>query len=167
MPNPVAPAKTPPTLTPLDSLHGRDAPRDEPERPYNPGAAQKILQAFHPGEKTTGSGSPMPGRSNAPAILIVVDKGEGIVDAFWFYFYSFNLGNEVFRVRFGNHVGDWEHSLVRFHNGKPKAVYMSEHSSGDAYTYEAVEKIGLRVSPVQFLDLQNEGLSYHLIHGQF
>ena len=29
---------------------------------------------------------------NAPATLIVVDKGFGWVDAYWFYFYSFNLG---------------------------------------------------------------------------
>lgn len=84
------------------------------------------------------------GRSDAPAVLIVVDKGHGIIDAFWFYFYSFNLGNVVLNVRFGNHVGDWEHSMVRFHHGKPKAIYFSEHSFGDAYRYEAVEKIGKR-----------------------
>ena len=84
------------------------------------------------------------GRSGAPAVLIVVDKGHGTVDAFWFYFYSFNLGNTVFNVRFGNHVGDWEHSMIRFKNGKPKAVFFSEHSFGEAYTYEAVEKIGKR-----------------------
>ncbi|KAK2740244.1 Vacuolar protein sorting-associated protein 62 [Onygenales sp. PD_40] len=84
------------------------------------------------------------GRSDAPAVLIVVDKGNGVVDAFWFYFYSFNLGNVVLNVRFGNHIGDWEHSLVRFHNGKPKAVFFSEHSAGEAYSYAAVEKIGKR-----------------------
>ena len=86
------------------------------------------------------------GRSDAPAILVVMDKGNGIVDAFWFYFYSFNLGNTVVNVRFGNHVGDWEHCLVRFHNGKPKALFFSAHQGGEAYSYEAVEKIGQRVS---------------------
>jgi hypothetical protein len=85
------------------------------------------------------------GRSDAPAILLVMDKGNGIVDAFWFYFYSFNLGNTVVNVRFGNHVGDWEHCLVRFYNGKPKALFFSAHSAGEAYSYEAVEKIGQRV----------------------
>ncbi|EEH18924.2 hypothetical protein PABG_01243 [Paracoccidioides brasiliensis Pb03] len=84
------------------------------------------------------------GYSNAPAVLIVVDKGNGVVDAFWFYFYSFNLGNAVLNIRFGNHVGDWEHSLVRFQNGKPKAIFLSEHSFGEAYIYEAVEKVGKR-----------------------
>ena len=87
-----------------------------------------------------------PGRSDAPAVLIVVYKGRGIVDAFWFYFYSYNLGNVVLNVRFGNHVGDWEHSLVRFQNGKPKVVFFSEHNFGSAYSYSAVEKIGQRVS---------------------
>lgn len=84
------------------------------------------------------------GRSNAPAVLLVLDKGNGIVDAFWFYFYSFNLGNVVLNVRFGNHVGDWEHCLVRFYHGKPKALFFSAHSAGEAYSYEAVEKIGKR-----------------------
>ncbi|KAL3471704.1 hypothetical protein BJX99DRAFT_236988 [Aspergillus californicus] len=84
------------------------------------------------------------GRSDAPAILLVVDKGNGIMDAFWFYFYSFNLGNVVLNVRFGNHIGDWEHCLVRFYHGKPKALFFSAHSGGEAYSYEAVEKIGRR-----------------------
>ncbi|KAI5304413.1 Vacuolar protein sorting-associated protein 62 [Ascosphaera pollenicola] len=90
-----------------------------------------------------------PGRSSAPVALIVVDKGDGIVDAFWFYFYSFNLGNVVLRIRFGNHMGDWEHSLVRFHHGKPKSIFFSAHSAGEAYSYEAVEKIGKRLTEIE------------------
>ncbi|KAH6644399.1 hypothetical protein C7974DRAFT_383474 [Boeremia exigua] len=88
------------------------------------------------------------GRSDAPAVLVVVPKGDGVVDAFWFFFYSYNLGNTVFNVRFGNHVGDWEHTTVRFHNGVPKAVFFSEHAFGEAYTWDAVEKMGKR--PVGF-----------------
>ena len=87
------------------------------------------------------------GRSDAPAVLIVVPKGDGVVDAFWFFFYSYNLGNTVFNVRFGNHVGDWEHTTVRFQHGVPKAVFFSEHAFGEAYTWDAVEKIGKRVGP--------------------
>jgi hypothetical protein len=88
------------------------------------------------------------GRSDAPAVLVVVPKGDGVVDAFWFFFYSYNLGNAVFNVRFGNHVGDWEHTVVRFQHGEPKAVFFSEHSFGEAYTYDAVEKIGKRVGDI-------------------
>lgn len=80
------------------------------------------------------------GYSPAPVVLVLVDKGDGILDAFWFYFYSYNLGTTVLGVRFGNHVGDWEHSLIRFHNGEPKAVFFSAHSGGIAYKYSAVEK---------------------------
>jgi hypothetical protein len=92
-------------------------------------------------------GSPVSagGRSDAPVVMVVVDKGEGIVDAFWFYFYSYNLGNKVFNIRFGNHVGDWEHTAIRFYNGKPKAIFFSEHNAGAAYSWDAVEKIGERV----------------------
>ena len=91
------------------------------------------------------------GRSDAPVVLIVVPKGNGVVDAFWFFFYSYNLGNAVFNVRFGNHVGDWEHTVVRFKDGEPKAVFFSEHSFGEAYTWEAVEKSGKRVRPMRLI----------------
>ena len=88
------------------------------------------------------------GHSDAPAVLLTVDKGDGIVDAFWFFFYSYNLGNLVFNIRFGNHIGDWEHTMIRFEHGKPKIVFVSEHFFGSAYSYSAVEKIGNRVSTI-------------------
>ncbi|KAJ5988192.1 Vacuolar protein sorting-associated protein 62 [Penicillium waksmanii] len=103
---------------------------------------QESLQKA-PNDSPPGTDSPG-GRSDAPAILVVMDKGNGVVDAFWFFFYSFNLGNTVANVRFGNHVGDWEHCLMRFHNGKPKAMFFSAHNGGEAYRYEAIEKIGQR-----------------------
>lgn len=85
------------------------------------------------------------GRSDAPAVLLAINKGNGVVDAFWFYFYSYNLGNRVLNIRWGNHVGDWEHTLIRFQHGKPKLIFFSEHNFGSAYSYDAVEKIGKRV----------------------
>ena len=57
------------------------------------------------------------GYSPAPAVLVVIEKENDVRDAFWFYFNSFNLGNKVFGIRFGNHVGDWEHSSMCF--GRP------------------------------------------------
>lgn len=81
---------------------------------------------------------------DAPATIIVVDKGNGWVDAFYFYFYSFNLGPFVMGSGpWGNHVGDWEHSLVRFHNGEPVIVWMSAHGGGGAYFYHNLEKYEL------------------------
>ncbi|KAI9167746.1 Vacuolar protein sorting-associated protein [Paramyrothecium foliicola] len=84
------------------------------------------------------------GYSKAPAILVLVDKGSGVLDAFWFFFYSYNLGQTVLGIRFGNHVGDWEHCMMRFENGVPRGIFFSEHEGGQAYTYEAVEKSGVR-----------------------
>ncbi|SCV04544.1 LAME_0H19284g1_1 [Lachancea meyersii CBS 8951] len=78
---------------------------------------------------------------DAPAVLIVVDKGNGWVDAYWFYFYSFNLGAFIMGYGpWGNHVGDWEHSLVRFYEGKPQYLWMSAHGGGGCYQYDAIEK---------------------------
>ncbi|CDR40758.1 CYFA0S05e04104g1_1 [Cyberlindnera fabianii] len=78
---------------------------------------------------------------NAPAVLVVVDKGNGWVDAYWFYFYSFNLGPFVMgHGPYGNHIGDWEHSLTRFYKGVPVFVWMSAHGGGGAYYYDALEK---------------------------
>lgn len=80
--------------------------------------------------------------NNAPATLIVADHGNGYVDAFWFYFYSFNEGPYIMGTGpYGNHIGDWEHSLVRFKNGKPEIVWMSAHGGGSAYKYKAMEKL--------------------------
>jgi Vacuolar protein sorting-associated protein 62 len=86
--------------------------------------------------------------SHAPVVLICEQKPEDILDAYYFFFYSFNEGNTVFGTRYGNHVGDWEHTIVRFQHGEPQALYLSRHSWGSAYTYSAIEKIGKR--PVVF-----------------
>ena len=105
------------------------------------------------------------GLSAAPGIIIWTEKEHGVVDAFYFYFYSFNLGNTVAGWRFGNHVGDWgesysvdmggwnadggvEHTMVRFVNGEPTSMFFSEHSGGAAYEFSVVEKIGKRVCPL-------------------
>jgi hypothetical protein len=44
---------------------------------------------------------------------------------------------------FGNHVGDWEHITVRFHNAlEPYAVYCSAHDGGSVRNWKDVEKDG-------------------------
>lgn len=34
--------------------------------------------------------------------------------------------------------------MIRFKGGKPQAIWYSQHSFGQAFTYDAVEKVGLR-----------------------
>lgn len=81
--------------------------------------------------------------------IVVNDHGSGNVDAFYFYFYAFNFGGVYVGLTIGDHVGDWEHNMIRFANGKPTAVWYSQHSNGEAFTYDATEKYngGVRVEP--------------------
>lgn len=72
------------------------------------------------------------------------------------------MASSVLGVRYGNHVGDWEHSMVRFVNGVPDTVFFSAHSGGFAYKYSAVEKEGDR--PVGYVGIgthANYGVSPH------
>lgn len=59
--------------------------------------------------------------------IIVNDHGNGLVDAIYMYFYAFDMGPNVTGQVLGNHVGDWEHSMVRFQEGKPISVWLSQH----------------------------------------
>ncbi|CZS91374.1 uncharacterized protein RAG0_02018 [Rhynchosporium agropyri] len=81
-------------------------------------------------------------------VVIVVDKGDGVIDAFYMYWYIFNDGPAALGHQVGNHLGDWEHNMIRFRNGTPTAVWYSQHEFGLALTYPAVEKIGKR--PVSY-----------------
>ncbi|KAL6790974.1 hypothetical protein J3E68DRAFT_411725 [Trichoderma sp. SZMC 28012] len=85
-----------------------------------------------------------------PCVVILVEKSARDVDAFFFYFYSYDRGANITQVleplnrliedtehgmHFGDHVGDWEHNMVRFRDGKPTGIYYSQHVSGSAYNW--------------------------------
>lgn len=40
-----------------------------------------------------------------------------------------------------------EHNMIRFKDGSPQAIWYSQHSNGEAFTYDCVEKYddGIRV----------------------
>jgi len=83
-------------------------------------------------------------------VIVVVDKGEGIVDAFYFYFFAFNWGGIVLGKQLGDHVGDWEHNMVRFINGTPTYVWLSQHSNGEAFTFSALKKDSTGKRPIVY-----------------
>lgn len=78
------------------------------------------------------------GYTSSPGTIIAVPKANGVVDAFYFYFYSYDHA-EFLDIQVGDHVGDWEHTMVRFINGQPDSIYLSAHSSGSAYKYSALQ----------------------------
>lgn len=78
------------------------------------------------------------------AAIIVNDHGSGNVDVFYMYFYAYNMGNTVLGQELGDHIGDWEHNMVRFVNGTPQAVWYSQHGNGQAFKYSVVEKQSIR-----------------------
>ncbi|OJJ34138.1 hypothetical protein ASPWEDRAFT_52428 [Aspergillus wentii DTO 134E9] len=83
--------------------------------------------------------------NNAVSCAIITrDHANGTLDAFYFYFYAYNEGNTVLGMEFGNHIGDWEHNMIRFLHGAPQAIWYSQHAGGQAFTYAATEKKGKR-----------------------
>ncbi|KAH8895249.1 hypothetical protein GQ53DRAFT_743982 [Thozetella sp. PMI_491] len=103
-----------------------------------------------------------------PCVVILVEKTPVEVDAFFFYFYSYNQGGNISQVlqpikslletedgakdglHFGDHVGDWEHNMVRFVDGKPTGVYYSQHASGAAYDWQDAELSIKNERPIVF-----------------
>ncbi|KAF9735493.1 hypothetical protein PMIN06_010771 [Paraphaeosphaeria minitans] len=87
------------------------------------------------------------------AAVIVNDKGNGDVDAFYMFFYTYNWGGEVLglsSLNFGNHVGDWEHVMVRFKDGQPQAVWYSQHANGQAFKYSVTQKHADNLRPIAY-----------------
>ncbi|KAF4553183.1 Vps62-like protein 1 [Elsinoe fawcettii] len=139
--SPVANVANPLTLDNLDSLNGQGGAdvylTSKQDVTTNP--------AWLNGVVPDGSGST---GSATTSTVVVVDKGNGVVDAFYLYFFANNWGGTILNFNVGNHVGDWEHNVVRFNNGQPDTVWYSQHSNGEAFRYSAVDKEGIR--PVVF-----------------
>jgi len=77
--------------------------------------------------------------------IIVNAHDDGVTtDVFYMYFYAYNLGPPVLDIAFDDHVGDWEHTMVRFTNGQPQSMWFSQHADGEAFTYGCLEKQGTR-----------------------
>ncbi|KAF3926109.1 hypothetical protein ABW21_db0201133 [Orbilia brochopaga] len=140
---PVSGAPSPLTLDNLDSLNGLGgrsvyltalkSPASDDQQAWLKGVAPDT------NGKTNGAVS---------AAVIVNQKDERNTDVFYFYFYNYNAAPPItilgLNLVFGNHVGDWENMMVRFQDGKPSAVWYSQHADGQAFTFDATRKIGQR-----------------------
>ncbi|KAF2862394.1 hypothetical protein K470DRAFT_280943 [Piedraia hortae CBS 480.64] len=71
------------------------------------------------------------------------------IDAYYFTFYSLDYGGIYLGHNIGNHVGDWEHVMIRFVNATPTQVWLSQHANGEAFYYNTLEKEGVR--PVVYI----------------
>ncbi|ADO73666.1 conserved uncharacterized protein [Stigmatella aurantiaca DW4/3-1] len=93
-----------------------------------------------------------PDQTHVPAYAQIVIRTQGgvptnITDVIYWSFYPYNNGKRVCigwytslgcvgaYSTFGNHVGDWEHLTVRFVDGRPSQVYMSQHANGQTFTF--------------------------------
>ncbi|OAG44917.1 hypothetical protein AYO21_00879 [Fonsecaea monophora] len=105
---------------------------------------------FH-GVKPNPDGS-LPCNTTASAV-VTVEKPDDVLDAFFFFFYAYNRGDWIFGLpvlELGDHVGDWEHVMVRFQNETPHAMWYSQHSSGQAFTFSAVQKFQDGARPIVY-----------------
>lgn len=46
------------------------------------------------------------------------------------------------KIRFGNHIGDWEHITIRLENQAPQEVFLSAHGHGEAVLWDDIAKKG-------------------------
>ncbi|ETN39738.1 uncharacterized protein HMPREF1541_05964 [Cyphellophora europaea CBS 101466] len=131
--NPIPNAPSPLTLSNLNSLAGEGVYVTSNE------GITALPEWFH-GVAPTPDGS-TPGA--VASVVITVPKTNDILDVFYFYFYAYNEGNAPLSIpnfEFGNHVGDWEHNMIRFNatTSTPLATWYSQHASGQAFTFSTL-----------------------------
>lgn len=96
---------------------------------------------FHGVRPTTNHDTP----SATASTIILVPKPNSILDAFYFSFYAYNAGTSPLSLpnfSFGNHVGDWEHVMVRFNSttSLPISAWYSQHATGQAFSFPTLLK---------------------------
>ena len=94
-----------------------------------------------------------PSQTQVPMYAQIINRTSGgvptnVTDIVYWTFYPYNNGKRVCigyynssigciggYSTFGNHVGDWEQLTVRFVDGRPSQVYMSQHEDGQGFTF--------------------------------
>jgi hypothetical protein len=117
-----------------------------------------------------------PDQTHVPVYAQIVTRTQdgvptNITDIIYWTFYPYNNGKRVCiglytdwggcfggYSTFGNHVGDWEHLTVRFVDGRPSQVYMSQHSGGGTFTFGDKEMSSVGFHPEAYSALGSHGL---------
>ena len=150
IPSPPAPL----TLSNLDTLNG-----------YGSGGLNVYLHSreginSYPTTAWFRGVRPMSGSigSATASTIIVVPKLSNVTDVFYFSFFAFNRGNFLFgnpELELGDHVGDWEHSTIRFDTSTspptPTQMWFSQHSYGQAFSWAALEKDSSGMRPYVYV----------------
>lgn len=93
-----------------------------------------------------------PNQTPVPVYAQIIPRTQGgqptnVTDVLYWNFYPYNNGKRVCigwyspwgcvggYSTFGNHVGDWEHLTVRFIDGRPAQVYLSQHANGQTFAF--------------------------------
>lgn len=96
-----------------------------------------------------------PDQTSVPVYAQIIQRPQigqvaGVTDVLYWSFYPYNNGKRVCiglyetdlgigciggYSTFGNHVGDWEHLTVRFVDGRPSQLYLSQHADGQTFTF--------------------------------
>lgn len=99
---------------------------------------------------TSGDTNDLLPSTEISSVVVLVEKEGDILDAFYFLFYAYNYGGIVLSHQLGNHVGDWEHIMIRFRSSLPQAVWFSQHANGAAYTFSCLQKDSEGKRPVVY-----------------
>jgi hypothetical protein len=78
-------------------------------------------------------------------------KGKNVLDVFYHNFFGFNWGGLVLGKNMGNHIGDWEHVMIRFVDQTPKYVWLSQHIGGQAFHFKDMEKDAVGLRPIVYI----------------
>jgi len=118
-----------------------------------------------------------PDQTSVPVYAQVIRRTQGgqptnVTDVLYWNFYAYNNGKNVCigwyspwgcvggYSTFGNHVGDWEHMTVRFIDGRPAQLYLSQHAWGGTFTYGDKQLASTGWHPELFAAKGSHGL-YH------
>ncbi|KAI9145345.1 vacuolar protein sorting-associated protein 62 [Paraphysoderma sedebokerense] len=123
-------------------------------------------------------------KNEAPLYSLVVpqkDLGDNIVDIYYFAYYAYNKGKTLCLgardprgvcigklQTFGNHLGDFEYTAIRFKDYKPTEMFLSNHYAGTRIPFDDPRLQKQGTHPVLYSAYGSHGFHYtsgrHVYH---